>query len=32
VIGFVKMDLQKVGCGAWAGFSWLMIGTVGGLL
>jgi len=24
------MDLQEVGCGAWIGSSWLMIGTGGG--
>jgi hypothetical protein len=29
----IKMDLRKVGCGGvWSGFTWLRIGTVGGLL
>jgi hypothetical protein len=28
----VKMDLMEIGWGAWSGFSWLRIGTVGGLL
>jgi hypothetical protein len=28
----IKMDLQEVGWGAWAGLIWLRIGTVGGLL
>jgi len=23
----IKMELQEVGCGAWAGSSWLRIGT-----
>jgi len=27
-----KMDLQKLGCGAWAGSIWLRIGTGGGFL
>jgi hypothetical protein len=26
------MDLRKIGWGVWSGFSWLRIGTVGGLL
>jgi hypothetical protein len=26
------MDLQDVGCGVWAGLSWLRIGTGGGHL
>ena len=26
----IKMDLQEVGCGLWAGSSWLRIGTVAG--
>jgi len=26
----IKMDLQEVGCGAWAGSSWLRIGKGGG--
>jgi len=26
----IKMGLQEVGCGAWAGLSWLRIGTDGG--
>jgi hypothetical protein len=28
----IKMDLREVGWGVWSGFSWLSIGTVGGLL
>jgi hypothetical protein len=28
----IKMDLGEIGCGVWSGFSWLRIGTVGGLL
>jgi hypothetical protein len=28
----IKMDLQKVGWGAWTGLIWLSIGTGGGLL
>jgi hypothetical protein len=28
----IKMDLQELGWGAWAGFIWLGIGTGGGLL
>jgi hypothetical protein len=28
----IKMDLREIGCGVWSGFSWLRIGTVGGLL
>jgi hypothetical protein len=28
----MKMDLQEVGCGVWAGSSWLRLGTVGGQL
>jgi hypothetical protein len=28
----IKMDLQKVGWGAWTGLIWLRIGTGGGLL
>ena len=28
----IKMDLQKVGCGAWTGSIWLRIGTGSGLL
>jgi hypothetical protein len=28
----IKMELQEVGCGVWAGSSWLRIGTVGGHL
>ena len=28
----IKMDLQGVGCGAWAGSVWLRIGTGGGHL
>jgi hypothetical protein len=28
----IKMDLQKVGWGAWTGLIWLRVGTGGGLL
>jgi hypothetical protein len=28
----IRMDLGKIGCGVWSGFTWLRIGTVGGLL
>jgi hypothetical protein len=28
----IKMDLRETGWGVWSGFSWLRIGTVGGLL
>jgi hypothetical protein len=28
----IKMDLKEIGWGVWSGFSWLRIGTVGGLL
>jgi hypothetical protein len=28
----IKMDLGEIGCGVWSGFTWLRIGTVGGLL
>jgi hypothetical protein len=29
----IKMDLREIGWGGvWSGFSWLRIGTVGGLL
>jgi hypothetical protein len=28
----IKMDLTEIGWGVWSGFSWLRIGTVGGLL
>ena len=28
----IKMDLQEVGCGVWAGSNWLRIGTSGGHL
>jgi hypothetical protein len=29
----IKMDLRKIGWGGvWSGFSWIRIGTVGGLL
>jgi hypothetical protein len=27
-----KMDLREIGWGVWSGFTWLGIGTVGGLL
>jgi hypothetical protein len=28
----IKMGLTEIGWGVWSGFSWLRIGTVGGLL
>jgi hypothetical protein len=28
----IKMDLREIGWGVWSGFTWLRIGTVGGLL
>jgi hypothetical protein len=28
----IKMELREIGWGVWSGFSWLRIGTVGGLL
>jgi hypothetical protein len=28
----IEMDLREIGSGVWSGFSWLRIGTVGGLL
>jgi hypothetical protein len=28
----IKVDLEKTGWGVWSGFTWLRIGTVGGLL
>jgi hypothetical protein len=28
----IKMDLRETGWGVWSRFSWLRIGTVGGLL
>jgi hypothetical protein len=28
----IRMDLGEIGWGVWSGFSWLRIGTVGGLL
>jgi hypothetical protein len=28
----IKMDLREIGWGVWSGFSWLRIGTDGGLL
>jgi hypothetical protein len=28
----IKMDLTEIGWGVWSGFTWLRIGTVGGLL
>jgi hypothetical protein len=28
----LKMDLRETGWGVWSGFTWLRIGTVGGLL
>jgi hypothetical protein len=27
----IKMDLREIGWGVWSGFTWLRIGTVGGL-
>jgi hypothetical protein len=29
---WVKMDPREIGWGVWSGFTWLRIGTVGGLL
>jgi hypothetical protein len=28
----IKMDLREIGWEVWSGFTWLRIGTVGGLL
>jgi hypothetical protein len=28
----IRMDLEEIGWGVWRGFTWLRIGTVGGLL
>jgi hypothetical protein len=28
----IRMDLTEIGWGVWSGFTWLRIGTVGGLL
>jgi hypothetical protein len=28
----LKIDLREIGWGVWSGFTWLRIGTVGGLL
>jgi hypothetical protein len=28
----IRKDLREIGSGVWSGFSWLRIGTVGGLL
>jgi hypothetical protein len=28
----IKMDIREIGWGVWIGFTWLRIGTVGGLL
>jgi hypothetical protein len=28
----IKMDLREIGWGVWSGFSWLRIGTGGGLV
>jgi hypothetical protein len=28
----IKVDLREIGWGVWSGFTWLRIGTVGGLL
>jgi hypothetical protein len=30
--GEIKMDLKEIVGGVWSGFSWLTIGTAGGLL
>jgi hypothetical protein len=30
--GGIKMDLREIGWGVWSGFTWLRIGTDGGLL
>jgi hypothetical protein len=30
--GEIRKDLRETGWGVWSGFSWLRIGTVGGLL
>jgi hypothetical protein len=28
----IKMDLREIGWGVWSGFTWLRVGTIGGLL
>jgi hypothetical protein len=28
----IKMDLKEIDWGVWSGFTWLRLGTVGGLL
>jgi hypothetical protein len=28
----IKMGLREIDCGVWSGYTWLRIGTVGGLL
>jgi hypothetical protein len=28
----IKMDLGEIGWGVWSGFTWVRIGTIGGLL
>jgi hypothetical protein len=28
----IKMDLREIGWGVWSGFTWLRVGTGGGLL
>jgi hypothetical protein len=28
----IRIDLREIGWGVWSGFTWLRIGTVGGLL
>jgi hypothetical protein len=28
----MKMDLRKIGCGVWSGFTWSRKGIIGGLL
>jgi hypothetical protein len=30
--GGIRMDLREIGWGVWNGFTWLRLGTVGGLL
>jgi hypothetical protein len=29
---WIRMDLREMGWGVWSGFTWLRIGTVGGIL
>jgi hypothetical protein len=28
----IEMDVREIGCRVWSGFTWLRIGTVGGML